>query len=55
MDIPPPTVIRDFCSDFDQTLDEPFHGPFDFFAHKVELPENVKKVVGEESLYFQWP
>ena len=25
MNLPPPTVTRDFRSDLDQTLDEPFH------------------------------
>jgi hypothetical protein len=46
MDLPPPAVMRYFRSDLDQTLDEPFHLPFDFFAHEVELPEHVQEVVG---------
>ena len=43
MDEPPPTVIRDFRSDLDEPPDQPFHRPFDFFAHEAELPEHVKE------------
>jgi len=35
--------MRDFRSDLDQMFDRPFHRPFDFFAHEVELPEDVKE------------
>jgi len=48
MDLPPPTMIRDFRSHLDQTLDEPLHRPFHFFAHEVELPEHVQEVVGQD-------
>jgi len=49
MHLPLPTVIRDFRSHLDQTLDEPFHRPFDRFAHEVELPEHVEQVAGQHS------
>jgi hypothetical protein len=48
MDIPPPTMIRDLRSDLGQTLDQPFHGPLEFFAHKLELPEHVQEIVGQD-------
>jgi hypothetical protein len=49
MHLPPPTMIRDLRSKLDQALDEPFHRPFDFFAHEVELAEHVEEVVGQHS------
>lgn len=49
MDLPPPTMIRDLRSVLDQTLDQPFHGPVDVFAHKVEFPEHVQEVVVQDS------
>src|SRR5271157_28 len=49
MNIPPPTMICDLRSDLDQTLDEPFHWPFDLFAHEVELPEHVEEVVCQDA------
>jgi hypothetical protein len=49
MELPHPTVIRDFRSDLDQTLDEPFDRPFGLFTHEVEFPEYVQEVVGQDS------
>jgi hypothetical protein len=36
MDLPRPTVICDLRSHLDQTFDQPFHWPLDFFTHEVE-------------------
>jgi len=49
MNIPPPCVVGDSRSDLDQTLDEPFHLPFELFASKVDLPQHVEEVVGQDS------
>lgn len=48
MNLPPPTVMRNFRSHLDETLDEPFHGPFDLFAYEVELGEHVEEIVGQD-------
>jgi hypothetical protein len=44
---PPPAEIRDLRSNLDQTLDEPFHSAFDFFAHEVELPEHDQDIISQ--------
>jgi hypothetical protein len=49
MNLPPPTVIRDFGSHLDQTPDQPLHSPFNLFAHEVKLPEHMQEVVGQHS------
>ena len=43
LNIPPPTVTRDFRSD----LDQPFHRPLDLFSHEIELSERVEEIVGQ--------
>ena len=48
MELSHPNVTRDFCSDLDQTLDDPFHSPFDFFAHEVSatlILINLKQLI----------
>jgi len=49
MNLPPPTLIRDFCSDLDQTLDEPPDRPFHLLATEIELPGHVQEVIGQDS------
>lgn len=49
MNLLPPTVIRDFRSDLDQTRDEPYRRPEEFFAQKVELPEHGQQIEGQYS------
>jgi hypothetical protein len=36
--------MRDFRSDLDQNLDEPFQRTFDLFAHEAELPERLQEI-----------
>jgi hypothetical protein len=49
MDIPPPGVVRNPGPYLYQTLDQPVHGPFHFFAPDIELPDHVQEVVGQNS------
>jgi hypothetical protein len=42
-------VIRDFRTDLDEPLDEPFHRPLDFFLFQVEFSEHVQKIVGQDA------
>lgn len=37
-------VIGQPRSDLDETLDEPFHEPLDFFTHEIRFPEHLQKV-----------
>jgi hypothetical protein len=39
MHIPPPGVVRNSGSDFDQALDQPVYGPLNFFAPDLELAD----------------
>jgi hypothetical protein len=47
MDIPPPGMIRNSGPYFDQTLDQPLHGPFHFFTPNIEVPDHMQEVVGQ--------
>ncbi len=49
VNVPPPTMRRDFRSHLDQTLDKPLHGTFDFFAHQVDLPQHVQEIIRQDS------
>jgi hypothetical protein len=49
MSFPLPTLIRDFRSDLDQTLNEPLYWPFHLLATEIELPEHVQEVIREDS------
>jgi hypothetical protein len=48
MDIPPSGVIGNPGPHFDQALDQPIHGPLNFFTPDIELPDHVLEVVGQD-------
>src|SRR5208282_4276819 len=47
MDIPPPGMVRNSGPNFDQTLNQPVHGPLNFFAPNIELPDHMQEVVSQ--------
>ena len=50
MHAPLPGVIRHLRPHLDQTTDQPLHRAPDLLADKVKLPDQVKKVVGQDPL-----
>jgi hypothetical protein len=47
VNVPLPGMIRHFRPHLDQATDQPFNRAPDVFAAKVKLPNQVKKVVGQ--------
>jgi hypothetical protein len=47
MDIPSADVVRDPGLHFDQAFDQPVHGPRNFYAPDIELPDHVQEVVSQ--------
>ena len=47
MDIPSPGMGGNPGPHFDQTLNQPVHGPLHFFAPDIELSDHVQEVVGQ--------
>jgi len=52
MDIPSPGMVGNPGPHFNQSFDQPVHGPFHFFTPKIELPDHTQKVVSQNS-HFQ--
>jgi hypothetical protein len=40
-------MVRNPGTNFDQTLNQPIHGPLYFFAPDIELPDHMQEVVGQ--------
>ena len=47
MHIPPPGMIRNPGTNFYQALDQPVHGPLNFFAPDIELTDHMQEIVGQ--------
>jgi hypothetical protein len=47
MRIPPLGVARNPGLHFDHALDQPVHGPLNFFSPDIELPDHMEEVVGQ--------